>query len=191
MTEGFLFPAGPAGNEELPVGTGGAAECGNAATVASQTHFFCCARVPTLRRGRWRAQPSATKERYGCGPPLAGAHRPACPDSPELPFLQLHCNCAFGDPLFLPCQKKWAKRGAGYESDCTAVPQNGSVEEYCGQHTRPFLQNYTTAPPAWRQRSHRKQLPRKEMAKYAAVEITGHLRIRRWCTILAFYCKHL
>ena len=28
-------------------------------------------------RGRWRAQPSATKERYGCGPPLAGAHRPA------------------------------------------------------------------------------------------------------------------
>ena len=28
-------------------------------------------------RGRWRAQPSATKERYGCGLPLAGAHRPA------------------------------------------------------------------------------------------------------------------
>ena len=27
-------------------------------------------------RGRWRAQPSATKERYGCGLPLAGAHRP-------------------------------------------------------------------------------------------------------------------
>ena len=30
-------------------------------------------------RGRWRAQPSATKERYGCGPPLAGAHRPSFP----------------------------------------------------------------------------------------------------------------
>ena len=34
VTEGFLFPAGPAGNEELPVGTGGAAECGDTATVA-------------------------------------------------------------------------------------------------------------------------------------------------------------
>ena len=28
-----------------------------------------------LCRGRWRAQPSATKERYGCGLSLAGAHR--------------------------------------------------------------------------------------------------------------------
>ena len=32
--------------------------------------------IVNLCRGRWRAQPSATKERYGCGPPLAGAHRP-------------------------------------------------------------------------------------------------------------------
>ena len=34
-------------------------------------------------RGRWRAQPLATKERYGCGPPLAGAHRPFCPVAPD------------------------------------------------------------------------------------------------------------
>ena len=40
----------------------------------------------TCCRGRWRAQPSATKERYGCGPPLAGAHRPACPVSPDCLF---------------------------------------------------------------------------------------------------------
>ena len=53
--------------------------CSNTATVASQTCFFCCARIPILRRVRWRAQPSATKERYGCGPPLAGAHRPFFP----------------------------------------------------------------------------------------------------------------
>ena len=33
--------------------------------------------VQTVCRGRWRAQPSVTKERYGCGLPLAGAHRPA------------------------------------------------------------------------------------------------------------------
>ena len=39
------------------------------------------------------------------------------------------------------------------------------------------------------QRSHRKQLPRKSMAKHAAVEITGHLRMRRWCTVFAFCCK--
>ena len=58
-------------------------------------------------------------------------------------------NCCFADPLFLPCQKKWAKRGAGYESDCTAVPQNHPVEKHCGQHTEISLQIYTTAPPAW------------------------------------------
>ena len=89
-------------------------------------------------------------------------------------------------PLFLPCQKKWAKRGAGCGSDCTAVPQKGPVEERCGQHTRPFLQNYTTAPPAWGQRSHRKQLPRKEMAKHTAAECRTHLRMRRWCTVFTF-----
>ena len=43
---------------------------------------FCTA----VCRGRWRAQPSATKERYGCGPPLAGAHRPFCPVAPDCLF---------------------------------------------------------------------------------------------------------
>ena len=93
-------------------------------------------------------------------------------------------NCCFADPLFLSCQKKWAKRGAGCGSDCTAVPQNEPMEEHCGQHTINSLQIYTTAPPAWRQRSHREQLPHKEMAKHAAVEITSHLRMRRWCEFL-------
>ena len=60
--------------------------CSNTATVASQTCFFCCARIPILRRVRWRAQPSATKERYGCGPPPAGAHRP---------FVRIHRNYLF------------------------------------------------------------------------------------------------
>ena len=101
-----------------------------------------------------------------------------------VPLLRLHRKYCFADPLFLSCQKKWAKRGAGCGSDCTAVPQKGPVEERCGQHTRPFLQNYTTAPPAWGQRSHRKQLPRKGMVKHAAVEIAGHLRMRRWCKFL-------
>ena len=39
--------------------------------------------IANVCRGRWRAQPSATKERYGCGPPLAGAHRPFYPVSPN------------------------------------------------------------------------------------------------------------
>ena len=60
--------------------------CGEAATVPPAAYFFCCARTPAFRRGRWRAQPSATKERYGCGPPLAGAHRPDCPVSPDCLF---------------------------------------------------------------------------------------------------------
>ena len=109
----------------------------------------------------------------------------------ELPLLRLHRSCCFADPLFLPCQKKWAKRGAGCGSDCTAVPQNKPVEEHCGQHTKISLQSCTTAPPAWRQRSHRKQLPRMEMAKHAAEECSTHLWIRRWCIIFAFYCTCL
>ena len=104
--------------------TGTAVECGKAATVALQTHFFCLARK------------SGQKE-------------------------------ALGD-------------GAG----CTAVPQKYPVEEHCGQHTINFLQSYATAPPAWRQRSHRKQLPRKGMAKHTAMEFGTHLRIRRWCKFL-------
>ena len=72
-----------------------------------------------------------------------------------LPLMRQGHNRAFGDPLFLLRQKKWAKRGAGYESDCTAVPQNEPIEKRCGQHTEISLQSYTTAPPAWRQRSHR------------------------------------
>ena len=51
---------------------------------------------------------------------------------------------AFGDPLFLLRQKKWAKRGAGYGSDCTAMPQNHPAEEHCGQHTINCLQIWTT-----------------------------------------------
>ena len=70
--------------------------CGDTATVSPTAYFFCCARAPTLRRGRWRAQPSATKERYGCGPPLAGAHRPDCPVSPELPLMRQHRNRVSG-----------------------------------------------------------------------------------------------
>ena len=50
---------------------------------------FCTA----VCRGRWRAQPSATKERYGCGPPLAGAHRPFYLVSPELPCVRQRRNC--------------------------------------------------------------------------------------------------
>ena len=69
--------------------------------------------------------------------------------APEVPSLRQCRSRAFGDPLFLSCQKKWAKRGAGYESDCIAVPQKYPVEKHCGQHTRLFLQSYTTAPPAW------------------------------------------
>ena len=70
-------------------------------------------------------------------------------------------------------------------------PLNKPVEKHCGQHTGVSLQSCTTAPPAWRQHSHRKQLPRKELAKHAAVECRTRLRIRRWCTIFAFYCKCL
>ena len=91
----------------------------------------------------------------------------------------------------LACQKKYAKRDAGYESDCTAVPQKEPIEEHCGQHTGISLQNWTTAPPAWRQRSHRESLLRREMVKHAAVECRTRLRIRRWCTIFAFYCTCL
>ena len=42
--------------------------------------------IVNLCRGRWRAQPSATKKRYGCGPPLAGAHRPVweASNSPQI-----------------------------------------------------------------------------------------------------------
>ena len=49
---------------------------------------FCppCSSFIYVCRGRRRAQPTATKERYGCGPPLAGAHRPDCPVSPDCLF---------------------------------------------------------------------------------------------------------
>ena len=104
---------------------------------------------------------------------------PVCPVGTGVPNLRQHRNRCFADPLFLPCQKKWAKRGAGCESDCTAVPQNEPVKEHRGQHTKRFLQSYTTAPPAWRQRSHREQLLRKGMEKHAAVECRTHLRICR------------
>ena len=61
------------------------------------------------------------------------------------------------------------------------VPQ--ATEEPCRrtlrQHTEISLQSYTTAPPAWRQRSHREQLLRKGMEKHAAVECRAHLRICR------------
>ena len=83
-----------------------------------------------------------------------------------LPLMRQHRSCRSAGPFFsaLP-EKNGEKRGAGCESGCTAVPQNEPVEERCGQHTRISLQSYTTAPPAWRQRSHRKQFPRKKDGK--------------------------
>ena len=57
-----------------------------------------------------------------CGTDCRGGRRcpPICPVSPDYRCMRRHRSRAFGDPLFLSCQKKWAKRGAGYESDCTA-----------------------------------------------------------------------
>ena len=49
--------------------------------------------------------------------------------------------------------------------------------------------NYSAA--CVEERSHREQLLRKGMEKHPAVEITTHLRIRRWCSIFAFYFKFL
>ena len=85
--------------------------------------------------------------------------------------------------FFCLARKSGQKEALGDGAGCTAVPQKYPVEEHCGQHTRISLQNWTTAPPAWRQRSHRKQLPRKGMAKHTAVECRTHLRVRRWCSI--------
>ena len=67
------------------------------------------------------AQPSATKERYGCGTPLAGAVRPprrqaryTSAIAPLCYFLRRHRNCRSAGILFsvLP-EKSMQKRGAG------------------------------------------------------------------------------
>ena len=78
-----------------------------------------CLSFTYVCRGRWRAQPSATKERYGCGPPLAGAHRPSFPICTGLPLIRQHCNCRSAGPFFsvLP-EKNGEKRGAGAALYC-------------------------------------------------------------------------
>ena len=84
--------------------------CSNTATVVSQTCFFCCARIPILRRVRWRAQPSATKERYGCGPPPAGAHRPSFPVCTELPLRAVKPQPLLRRPTFSVAPEKVGKK---------------------------------------------------------------------------------
>ena len=48
-----------------------------------------------------------------------------------LPLLRRHRNRCFADPLFLPCQKKWAKRGAwrrsGLYRSATEVPRRRTL----------------------------------------------------------------
>ena len=111
-------------------------------------------------------------------------HRPFCPDSPDCHFHGNAVTVASQTHFFCLARKSGQKEALGDGAGCTAVPQKYPVEEHCGQHTGISLQSCTTAPPAWRQRSHRKQLPRKGMAKHTAMEFGTHLRIRRWCKFL-------
>ena len=168
--------------------------------MADAIGFRLAPEVPSLRQCRSRAfgdsssqTPSDASLCIRSAKPIArrkacalGASRNPSPrrrrqvsSVPLLVLSKLQTLRWFAIWFHLSCQKKWAKRGAGYESDCTAVPQKYPVEERCGQHTRLFLQSYTTAPPAWKQRSHRESLPRQKMAKHAAVECSTHLRMRR------------
>ena len=94
-------------------------------------------------------------------------------------------------PTFSVAPEKVGKKMRWMRIGLYRKPQNESVEKHYSQHTINSLQIYTTAPPAWGQRSHREQLPRKEMAKHSAVEIMGHLHMRRWCRIVALHCKSL
>ena len=87
-------------------------------------------------------------------------------------------------PTFSVLPEKVGKKRRWMRIGLYRKPQNKPLEECCGQHTKRFLQSYTTAPPAWGQRSHRKQLPRKKIVKHAAVECRTHLRLRRWCEFL-------
>ena len=98
--------------------------CSNTATVASQTCFFCCARIPILRRVRWRAQPSATKERYGCGPPPAGAHRPFCPVSPDCLFCSDTATVASQTYFFCCARKSRQKDALGDALYCALTRAN-------------------------------------------------------------------
>ena len=116
---------------------------------------------------------------------------PFCPVSPELPLNAATPQPSLRGPTFSALPEKVGKKRRWIRIGLYRKPQKNPVEERCGQHTINSLQIYTTAPPARGQRSHREQLPRKEMAKHAAVEITSHLRMRRWWTIFAFYCKCL
>ena len=61
-------------------------------------------------RGRWRAQPSATKERYGCGLPLAGAHRPSFPVCTELPVRAVTPQPCLRRPTFSVAPEKVGKK---------------------------------------------------------------------------------
>ena len=76
-----------------------------------------------------------------CTVPCLTSVGAVCPVFTGLPLMRRHRNCASGGILFLACQKKYAKRDAGYESDCTAVPQKEPIEEHCGQHTGISLQS--------------------------------------------------
>ena len=140
--------------------------CSDTAAVASQTLV--------LTNSTFLAPPQAAGLVRSVARPL------------QIANASLVCNLV---PSVLP--EKVGKKRCWKRIGLYCKPQNEPVEEHCGQHTINCLQNWTTAPPAWKQRSHWEQLPRKEMAKHAAVEYRTHLRIRRWCRIFTFYCKHL
>ena len=105
------------------------------------------------------------------------------------PLVRFHRTASFAVKLqlslrghtFSGLSEKVCKKRRWMRIGLYRKPQNHSVERHCSQHTRISLQGWTTAPPAWKQRSHRKQLPRKEMVKHAAVQFRTHLRMRRWC----------
>ena len=70
-----------------------------------------CLSFTYVCRGRWRAQPSATKERYGCGPPLAGAHRPSFPVfTGTASFAATPHLCLRRPILFCLARKEWGEK---------------------------------------------------------------------------------
>ena len=80
---------------------------------------------------------------------------PFCPVSPELPLNAATPQPSLRGPTFSALPEKVGKKRRWMRIGLYRKPQKDLVEERCGQHTRLFLQSYTTAPPAWRQRSHR------------------------------------
>ena len=64
-------------------------------------------------------------------PPAAPQARNSFPDSPEVPFLQRRCNCAFGDHIFsLLREKIWKKRALDAEIALTRRKANRSVVRF-------------------------------------------------------------